>query len=284
MASLETGARDPESFPRGPTMHAVEGMIIGVFTVAWVYTPLRTVFAPVALLDELLLVPVGALACVNLLLCTLMPSNESPQAAFFGLVLAAFLGYLFVAMEAQGIPPYATAFFGIGFLFQIPAGISLALLGVQALVAAGGVCHRLWLQTQWQETALMLIATLVACLCLRRDHYVGPAIALLVLVLLAFASLCGVPRADPARITVHLFLNSCLALASNVLAFASGSTVLVHLAMTLLLWLLVVYKFLLCSTAMGRLKRRDATGLATEHDPAAVLFGARAVQLRAKNM
>ena len=241
---------DPENGPslapetsRGPTIHAVEGMVIGIFAVAWVYTPLRSSFAPVPLLDELLVLPVGVLACANLLLCTLVPSNEPPQAAFFALTLTAFLGYLLVALEAQSFPHYTAVFFGTGLLFQIPAGISLALLAVQALLAAGAVCHRLWLQTQWQEGTLLLIATLLSCLCLRQGVHVAPAVLLLILVLLALASLCVVTPALRPRWLAHLAVYTCLVVFSNALAYASASTLWLHPAMTLLLWLLVVHKF-----------------------------------------
>ena len=231
----------------GPTMYAVEGMVLGVVAAAWVYSPLRSTFAPTPLLDELLVLPVGVMACVNLLLCTIMPNNEPVQAGFFGVALTAFIGYLFVALEAQALPQYATVFFGGVFLFQIPAGISLGLLGVQTLLAAGALSQRLWQHTQWQEAALLLVAALLSCLCIVQNVQIGGVVCLLILVSIGSVSVCVVKpdvRAGGLYIA-HLFAFGCLVITSNAVAYASGSTVWVHLTVTALLWLLLLCKFVL---------------------------------------
>jgi hypothetical protein len=223
-------------------MHAVEGMVLGVFAAAWVYTPLRSSVAAVPLLDEMLVFPLGVAACANLLLCTLMPSNESVQAAFFALTLTTFLGYLFVSLEAQTSTPYAVVFFGGEFFFQIPAGISLGLLAVQTLLAAGAVSHRLWRLAQWQEGVLLLIAVLFCCLRIRQDAPADAA-GLLVLVALAGASVASVDPRARVRVALHLAVYAVLVLVSVVLAYVVGVTVWAHLTMGVLLWSLVAYKF-----------------------------------------
>lgn len=242
MADPESCQRLTPSAQRGPTMHAVEGMVLGIFAVAWVFSPLRNAVAPVPLLDLLIVLPVGVSACLNLLLCTIMPSNEPVQAGFFAVTLTGFLGYLCVAIEAQTSGRYAAVFLGGGFLFQIPAGISLALLAVQGLLAAGAVSHRLWRLTQWQEGSLLLLAGLLCWLCLQQQIYVEWAVALLVVAALATASVLSAAGDAPRWARAHLGVYASLALLSDVLAYVAGVTVWAHLTMTTSLWLLILYR------------------------------------------
>ena len=224
-------------------MHAVEGMILGICAVAWVYTPLRTAFASVALLDEILLLPLGVSACLNLLACTLLPNNDPIQAAFFSLSLTLFLGYLLVAVEAQTSSQIGRVFFGGGFLYQVPAGVSLGLMAIQTLVAAGAVSHRLWRHTQWQEGALLLVSVLFACLYLRQKVFVAEASTLVCFAAVAMLSL-NTTRVDAVGWRwFHLGAYTCLVAVSNALAYATNSTLWAHVTLTLFLWSLILARF-----------------------------------------
>ena len=242
MADPENAQRPSLQPPRGPTMYAVEGMVLGICAMAWVYSPLRLALSPVPLLDEILVFPLGLAACLNLLLCTLEHSNESVQASFFALTLTVFLGYLFVSVEALTSSRYATVFFGGGFLFQIPAGISLGFLAVQTLLAAGAVSHRLWRLTQWQDGTLLLIPTLLCCLFLRERVHTEGVVVLLVLVALSAVSLFRASPTTRPWVFVYLGMYASLVFVSSVLAYTAGVTLWTHLTMTTLLWLLLVHK------------------------------------------
>ena len=160
------------AFPkRGATIHGVEGAILGVVALAWCM--IRLQLSATCLADEVILLCYFLASLVNLLGSTLVSDRDLVQGAYFGFCLCLWVTYLYVVVEsllvtgATGVGPnsFARVFFGSMQLYQVTAGVSLALVTFITLLAAGAVSQRLWEQTLWMDALVLFLGGVQAGLC-----------------------------------------------------------------------------------------------------------------------
>ena len=235
----------------GVSVYALEGLVWSALTLAWVSS--RLALSPSAA-DQAVLCFAIALSVCNVVACSVSPSSDQPQSAYFVVLFSLWITYAYLVVEAMslsGTPQGAAlekALFGGLFMPLVAAAMSTALLTVQTLIAAAALRERLWVNSNWADVSVVFVTTVQTCLCRQSD--VGTAIFAMVFVLNFFVLLLALPRLFlPADMSLPLgiplssaaeYVNVTLACVSGALALgvaASKGTTLWALPVLLVLLL-----------------------------------------------
>ena len=214
---------------RGATIHAVEGAILGVAGLAWMAVRLQ--LSGTCLADELVLLGFSVAALANLLACTLVSDHDLSQGAYFSAAACLWGLYAYLVAEsllvtgptALGPNLYARVFFGSMQLFQAAAGVSLGLVTLLALLAAGAIGQRLWRQTLWID-ALVVVLTGVHAALARNALLAGLDLAGVALLALPLVTAWDGLFGSLWWGLLHLGLFAAIAIVGTLVAWAHQTT------------------------------------------------------------